>query len=53
MTGQGDAGSRWCLASVAEAAKPLPGNSTCLEPSGEHRDEDRQGGTERASSTHG
>lgn len=47
MTGQGDAGNRWCLASIAEAAKPLQGNSTCLELSGECRDEDRQGGTER------
>lgn len=47
MTGQGDAGNRWCLASSAEAAKPLLGNSMCLEPSGECRDEDRQGGTER------
>lgn len=47
MTGQGDAGNRWCLASTAEAAKPLQGNSMCLELSGEHRDEDRQGGTER------
>lgn len=47
MTGQGDAGNRWCLASTAEAAEPLRGNSMCWEPSAEHRDEDRQGGTER------
>lgn len=46
MTGQGDAGNRWCLASTAEAAQPLRGNSTCLEPSGERRDEDGQGCTE-------
>lgn len=46
MAGQGDAGNRWCLVSTAEAAKPLRGNSACLEASGECGDEDRQGGTD-------
>lgn len=46
MTGQGDAGNRWCLASTAEAAKPLRGNSMCLELSGDCRDEAGRCGTE-------